>query len=129
MPGRHCPGARAPQRSGCPASLQSANDVEAELGRPRTVDDTVVERDRDVPDACRNDSAVAHHRAIADPADAQNRDFGMIDDRRLQQAAELAGARDRERRAAQLLRRELSRACALSQAPYFHAELVDRAAV
>jgi hypothetical protein len=44
----------------------------------------MIERDRDVADPRSNDSAVAHHRAIADPADAENGDFGVIDDRRLQ---------------------------------------------
>ena len=86
------PGASSRRRAPVSALFEPADDVEPELGRARAVDDPVVEGQREVADLRRDDGAVAHDRARADAADAQDRDLGMVDDRRLEEAPELAGA-------------------------------------
>src|SRR5947208_5452513 len=53
----------------------------------------------------------------------------MVDYRRLHEAAELAGARDRERRATQLLRLQLPAPCGIGEPFDLHAELVHRLVV
>ena len=70
------------------------------------VDHAVVERARDEPDVADQDRAVDHHRPLGDPVDAEDRDLGVVHERRREEPAQPAGARDGERRAAQLLRRE-----------------------
>ena len=47
---------------------------------------------------------------LGDAVEAEDRDLGVVDERRHQQPAEPAGARHRERRPAQLVRRQRSRA-------------------
>ena len=64
-----------------------------------------------------------------DPADAEDRDLRMVDDRRLEEAGELAGARHGERRAAELVGRERAGAGGLGEARDLGGELVDRALV
>src|SRR5438552_6746239 len=63
----------------------------------------MVERDGHVAHRSRDDLAVAHDGPLRDPADAEDGDLRIVDDRRLQHSRELAGARDRERRSAQLI--------------------------
>ena len=67
----------------------------------------MVKRDRDVAHTANDDVAIAHDGAILDSMDAENRDLGMVDQWRDEQSRRPAGARDGERAAAQLLRREL----------------------
>jgi hypothetical protein len=86
--------------------LQSIDDGQAELGRARAVHHTMVECDGDVADLCDDYLAVTRHWARTDSTHAQDGDLGVIDDRCLQEAAELTGARDGERRAPQLFRCE-----------------------
>src|SRR5215475_3352959 len=90
------------------AGLQAFDHREPELGGADAVEDAVVEGDRDRSDRADHELAVADDRTVGDAADAEDRDLGVVDDRRRQQAAELAGARDGERRAAELLGLEAS---------------------
>ena len=60
-----------------------------------------------------------------DAADAQDRDLGVVDDRRLEEPGELARARDRERRASKLVGCERSGASPLGERRDLRAELVD----
>src|SRR5580765_8926658 len=89
----------------------------------------MVEGDRDVTGPGRRELAVADDRAFCDPTDAENRDLGVVDDRRLEQPGELARARDRERRAAELLRLEGACPGGLSEALDLLGELADRGRV
>src|SRR4029453_3131343 len=75
-----------------PAGLEAADHREAELGRPRAVDDAVVEGDRDR--SGRGDAALAvpGPRPLGNSADAEDPALGVVDDRGRQQAAKLAGA-------------------------------------
>ena len=85
------------------AGLQPVDHVEAEGGRADAVDDAVVEGHRDV----------AHRRTTTwpsrttgrsgDAVQPEDRDLGVVDERRHEEPAELAGARDREGRVAELL--------------------------
>src|SRR6266566_875727 len=88
-------GARLSGRAPASALLEPADDGEPELGRAGAVDDAMVERDGHVADLRRDDLAVSHDRPRPDASDAENRDLGVIDDGRLQEAAELARARHR----------------------------------
>ena len=77
--------------------------AEPERGGAGAVDDTVVERDRDGADRPDDDLAVADDGPRSDPTDAEDRDLRVVDDRRLEEARELARAGDGEGRAAELL--------------------------
>ena len=70
-----------------------------------------------------------HDRALGDATDAQDRDLGVVDNRGLDEASELAGARDCERRAAELVRRERPRACSFRQPLDVGVKLVNRTRV
>src|SRR5918993_1574051 len=83
---------------------EAAENGEPELRRPGAVDHAVVERERHVADGPHDDLSVPDDRAVSDPAEAEDRDLRMVHDRRLEQPGELPRARDREGRAAQLLR-------------------------
>src|SRR5205823_12358591 len=72
---------------------------------------------------------VTHDGALGYAADAENGDLRVVDDRGREQAAELPGARDGERRSAQLLRLERARARGIGQALDLAGELVDVAPV
>ena len=85
----------------------------------------MVERDRDRADRARLDLAVADDRALGDAADAEDRDLRVVDDRRRQQAAELAGARDGEGRVAQLLGLERAGAGRLGETRHLVRQLVE----
>src|SRR5436190_3659659 len=61
-----------------------------------SVDDAVVDGDREVHEVADHDRAVTHRRALRDLVDAEDRDLGVVDDGRGQDAAELAQAGDRE---------------------------------
>ena len=76
------------------AGLEAGDHVERERRRPCPVDDAVVEGDRDVADLADDDLAVANDGARADPVQAEDRHLGMVDERRHEEAAELARARD-----------------------------------
>src|SRR5262245_27836738 len=71
--------------------------------RACAVDHAVVERDGDRSRASDDDGSIAHDWPRRNPSDAQDRHLGVVHDRRLEEARELPCARDRERRAAQLL--------------------------
>src|SRR3954447_16691918 len=108
------------------AALEPADHRKPELGRTGAVDDAMVERERDVGDAAHDDLAGAGDRAVGDPTDAQDRDLGMVDERRLEEPGELARARDGEGRAAEVLRLKRSGPCFLGEALHIARELVDR---
>src|SRR5512140_2411451 len=94
----------SPRSSSAASRAEAPDHGEGERGRTRPVDDPVVERDRDVAHLPYDDLAVAHDRSWPDSMHSEDRDLGMIDERRDDQAAELAGARHREGRSAQLVR-------------------------
>ncbi len=109
---------------------EPGDHVEAERRCDDAVDDTVVERDRDVPHAADDDLAAADDRPLRDPVEAEDRDLGVVHERRHEEPAELAGARDGERRVPELLRRERARACAPRRAGSTSArDLLDREAL
>src|SRR6266566_735394 len=112
-----------------PAGLEAADHCEAELGRPCPVDHAVVEGDRDRSGRSSDDLAVPDDRTLGDSADAEDPDLGVVDDRGRQQAAELAGARDGERRASELLGLELVGARRFGEPCDLVRQLVDGARV
>ena len=79
------------------AGLEAGDHVQRERRRPRPVDDAMVEGDRDVADVANNDLSVDNDGARGDPVDSEDADLGVIDERRHEDAAELAGTRDGER--------------------------------
>ena len=81
---------RAPRQRSRLALLKPGDDCEAEVGRALAVDDAVVERHGDVPHRPRDDLAVANDRALVDPVDPEDRDLGMVDERRDEQTGGLA---------------------------------------
>ena len=90
------------------------------------VDHAVVERARDEPDVPHQDRAVDHHRPLGDAVDAEDGDLRVIHERRGEEPAQPAGARDGERRAAQLLRRERPGGGRGSQPRDLRRQLLDR---
>src|SRR6266566_1209199 len=112
-----------------PAGLEAADHREAELGRPRPVDDAVVEGHRDRSGRAGDDLAAPNGRPLRDSADAEDPDLGVVDDRGRQQAAELAGASDGERRASELLGLELVGARRFGEPCDLVRQLVDGARV
>ncbi len=60
----------------------------------RAVDDSVVERSRQVHRLARDDRAVANHRSRRDSLDRDDRDLGRIHQRRRRRPAEAAEARE-----------------------------------
>src|SRR5581483_4888287 len=108
---------------------QLTDHGERELGGARAVDDAMVERHRDVPDRPHYDLTVAHDRSLGDPVHAEDRDLRVVHERRHEDAAELAGARHREGRTAQLGGLERSGARTLGEAIDLAAQLVDRTRV
>src|SRR5437899_7571583 len=86
-----------------------------ELRCPRAVDDAMVERDADIPHRAHDYFAVAHDRARPDAMDAEDADFGVVHERRHEQAGKLAGTGHRERRAAQVLGAELAGTCLVGE--------------
>src|SRR5262249_11146445 len=71
------------------------------------VDHAVIERRRDVHPLAHDYLALDHHRLLDDRVRPNDRDFRMIDDRRRDDAAERAEARDRDRRAGEVVLRGL----------------------
>src|SRR6188472_3078535 len=107
--------------------LQPLDDVEAEPGRPRAVDHTMVEADGDVADLANDDLAVPYDGAIGDPVQPEDRDLRMVHERGHEETAELAGTRDGERRVAKLLRGERSRPRAVREPSHLDGDLLDGA--
>ena len=97
---RPAPGGRSParrRRTGSPPGssglwarralfAQTRDDGEAEVGGTLAVDDTVIERHRDVAHLAHDDLAVAHDCAIFDAVHAEDRNLGMVEQRRHEQA-------------------------------------------
>ena len=75
----------------------------------------MVERDRDVADLADDDLSVANDGAWADPVHTEDPDLRVIDQGGHEHAAELAGARDRERAVAELFRLQRAGACRLGE--------------
>ena len=67
--------------------------------------------------------ALVHDRPVGRLVDAQDADFGMVDDRRRRQAAHAAQARDGERRAGQLIARDRMVAGRLGDPPHLAGRL------
>ena len=107
-------------------ALQPPNHVDAEGSGAGAVDDAVVEGDRDVPHLAHDDLAVSHDRARPDAVKPEDRDLRVVDQRRHEEAAELAGARDRERRVAQLVGLERAGARTLGEPVDLGVDLGDR---
>ena len=97
---------RQQQRGGV---LQLPDDGVAERGADGPVDDAVVERERQVDHVRRPDVAGGvEDRPLDDLADAQDADLRMVDDRRRDQAADVADRRDGEGAAAQVVELRLA---------------------
>ena len=85
----------------------------------------MVERHRDVPHRPHDDLAVAHDGSVGDAVEAEDRDLGVVDERRHEQPAELARARDGERRVAELVAASVPARAALREPPHLGVDLVD----
>ena len=107
--------------------MQLLDHVEAEGSGSDSVDDPVVERDRDVSHGADDDLTVADDRPLDDPVEPDDRDLGVVDERRDQEPAELACARDRDRRVAELLDAEAAGSRAFGEATHVGVQLCDRA--
>ena len=118
------PGAGA-GASGSGTRLELLDHVEAERGGAHPVDHAVVEGHGEIPDRPHDDLAVADDRALADPVDAEDRDLGVVHERRHEEPAEPACARHGERRAAELVRGEAALARAVGEPPGLGVDLVD----
>src|ERR671923_1847932 len=105
--------------------FEAGDDGKAELGGPRAVDHAMVEGDGDGAHWADGEVPVADRGPLRNAADAQDRDLGVVDDRRRQQPTELAGARDREGGTAQLLGLQLPRAGGVGEAVDLRRELID----
>ncbi len=79
------------------------------------------------PIGANDDLTVADDRPLDDPVEADDRDLGVVDERRDQEPAELACARDRDRRVAELLDAEAAGSRALGEATHVGVQLCDRA--
>jgi hypothetical protein len=88
--------------------LQQRDHAVHEARAVRAVDDAVVDRDRQQHHVADHDLVVLHERPLGDLVDAQDRDFREVDDGRREQATDVAGVRDREGAAAQVVERELA---------------------
>ena len=93
--------------------LEAADDLVGERRADVAVDDAVVERERQDHHVADHDLAVAHDGLLLIWCTPRMRDLGEVDDRRREQAAELAERGDRERRAAEVLALEPCRSCAV----------------
>ncbi len=89
----------------------------------------MVEGDGHVAELAHDHLPVAHGGPRRDPVEAEDPDLGMVDERRDHQPAELARARDGERGAAEVLRRERPGARGLGQPGHVLGELVEGAGV
>ena len=85
----------------------------------------MVEAHGDVADLPDDDLAVPDDGAIGDAVEPEDRDLGMVDERGDEEPAELAGARDRERRVAQLLAVSDPAARPVREPPHLDGDLVD----
>ena len=85
----------------------------------------MVEGERDGSAASNDDRVVPDDRPRRHSTDAQDRNLRVVDDGRLEEPGELARARHRERRPAQLFGRERTRASALGEVGDLGGELVD----
>src|SRR6478672_9655900 len=112
-----------------PAELEAADHRETELGRSSAVDNPVVEGDGDRARRAGDDLAAAGDGTLGDAADAEDPDLGVVDDGRRQESAQLAGARDGEGRAAELLGLELVGSRGLGEPGDLVRQLVDGAGV
>ena len=120
-------GRRAVCRTGSALALfEPADHRKPERRSTCAVDDTVVERHCDRSHPPHDDLSVADDRSGCHAADAQDRHLRVIDDRRLEEPGELARARDRERRAANLVGLQLSGTRAFRELPDLLVELLDR---
>ena len=89
----------------------------------------MVEGDRDVADVADDDLPVANDGARADPVDPEDSDLGVVDERSDEDAAELAGARDGEGAAAELLRLQGAGSGRVGEARGLGGELLERPGV
>ena len=78
-----------------------------------------------VPDRSHDDRVVADDRTRRDAPDAQDRHLRVVDDRGLEEAGELACARDGERRIAQLVRGQRAVSRPVGEACDLRDQLVD----
>jgi DNA-binding CsgD family transcriptional regulator len=105
--------------------LQAADHVEAERGRDGAVHHAVVERHGDVAHSADRDFSVADDGALAHAMEAEDRHLGMVHERRHEESAELAGARDGEGGVAELVRGQRSRPGTVREAGDLGVDLVD----
>ncbi len=125
---RRSPGGARAEPTGVRARVVAAGTGARSRRRPRAgspaayaaVADPVVEHERELRDAPRHDRAVDDPRPLDEPADAEDRHLGVVDDRGRAVDAEAAVVVERERRAGELLRARGARARSLRQ-------LADRA--
>jgi DNA-binding CsgD family transcriptional regulator len=105
--------------------LQSADHVEAEGGCDGAVHDAVVERHGDVAHRADRDLAVADDGTLGHAMEAEDRDLGVVHERRHEEAAELPGARDGEGGVAELVRGQRPRPGTVREACHLGVDLVD----
>src|SRR6187551_2080560 len=83
--------------------LQVRNDLLSEVCTDITIDDAVIEGKAQVHHFADHDLIAAHDRLLLDGVYAHDADFGIVDDRRRNQPAQLAQRGDGEGRATEVL--------------------------
>ncbi len=84
---------------------------------------------RDRARAANGELAVADDRPLGDAADREDRHLGVVDDRRREQPTELPRARDRERRATELVGRKRPGPGSVGEPPKLCVDLLHRQSV
>lgn len=88
--------------------LEKANDLVGEGGADVSVDDAMVEAEREQHDLADDDLSVAHHGLLLHLVHAENADLGKVQDRRGEEAALLPERGDGEGRALQIFELDLA---------------------
>src|SRR5439155_285419 len=112
------PGARrsrSPLEEELLGALEPPHDGGGEAGAVGAVGDAVVERERERQQDSGHDAPLQHHRLLPRAGDAEDGDFGVIDDRDCARPAERSDVGEREGPAAQVLERGLALAHARGQ--------------
>src|SRR5262249_50031355 len=94
--------------------LEIALDALDEGRRLPAIDDPVIKRGGQVHHLADDDLTLPHDRPLGDAVDADDCDFGVVDDRRRGEPAQWAEARDRDRRAGEFFAARFTRARCLS---------------
>src|SRR5437588_10591653 len=100
-----------------------------EVRRERAVDNSMIERDREVHHATDDDLSVAYDRALLNTVRAENADLRIVDHREGEQPANRADVRDGKRAARDVVVRELAGARLIGKRADLGGELEDRLAI